>query len=90
MPRWWAWCTASAAVATSRRGRLGVGGVIGEPLVQARPADQLHAEVALAVVLADLVDRHDVRVVEPGDRLGLVLEPPQLVVGGQGGRRGSS
>ena len=38
---------------------------------------------ALAVVLADLVDRHDARVVEQGDGLGLVLEPAQLVVVGQ-------
>ena len=37
----------------------------------------------LAVVLADLVDRHDAGVVEQRDRLGLVLEPPQLVVAGQ-------
>ena len=37
----------------------------------------------LAVVLADLVDRHDAGVVEQGDRLGLVPEPAQLVVAGE-------
>ena len=37
----------------------------------------------LAVVLAHLVDRHDARVVQKGDGLGLVLEPPELVVAGQ-------
>ena len=56
---------------------------VGEPVGEAAALDQLHAEVVLAVVLADLVDRHDVRVVERGDRLGLVPEPPQLVVAGQ-------
>ena len=50
---------------------------------QAAAVDELHAEVVLAVVLADLVDRHDARVVEQGDGLGLVLEPAQLVVAGQ-------
>jgi len=28
-------------------------------------------------------DRHDLRMVERGDRLGFVVEPPQLVVAGQ-------
>ena len=37
----------------------------------------------LAVVLADLVDRDDARVVEQGDGLGLVPEPAQLVVAGE-------
>ena len=84
MPRRWAWCTASAASASSARG--------GPRVVACRSAsrsaeaaarDQLHGEVALAVVLADLVDRHDAGVVEQGDGLGLVLEPAQLVVAGQ-------
>ena len=50
------------------------------------PAISFMREVVLAVVLADLVDRHDAGVVEQGDRLGLVLEPAQLVVAGQHGR----
>ena len=45
--------------------------------------DELHAEVALAVVLADLVDRDDAGVVEQRDGLGLVLKPTQLGVVGQ-------
>ena len=48
-----------------------------------RPATSFMREVALAVVLAHLVDRHDAGVVEQRHRLGLVLEPPQLVVAGQ-------
>ena len=74
-----------------RLGRLGqqrgggprVVAVGGQPVGEAAAGDQLHGEVALAVVLADLVDRHDAGVVEQRDRLGLVLEPPQLVVAGQ-------
>jgi hypothetical protein len=45
--------------------------------------DDLHAEVGLIVGLADLVDRDDVRVVELGDRLGLVPEPAQFCRAGQ-------
>jgi hypothetical protein len=37
--------------------------------------DELHHEVAAAVVLADVVQRADVRVVERRDRLRLALEP---------------
>jgi hypothetical protein len=50
---------------------------------EAPPGDQLHGEVALAVVLAHLVERHDPGVVEQRHGLGLVLEPPQIVVVGQ-------
>ena len=42
--------------------------------------DQLHAEVRLIVLLADLVDRDDVRVVKVGDRLGIVPEAPEIVI----------
>ena len=63
-----------------RLGRLGhqAGGgprvvlVAAQQRHEAAAGDQLHAEVVLAVVLADLVDRHDARVVEQGDGLGLV------------------
>src|SRR5262249_4100575 len=51
--------------------------------VEARAANQLHAEVALVLVLTHLEDRYDARVVEHRDRLGLVLESPQVVFGGQ-------
>ena len=78
-----AWCTASAASATSAAAALRVVAVGREAIGEVAAGDQLHGEVALALVLADLVDRHDAGVVEQRDRLGLVLEPPQLVVAGQ-------
>ena len=34
-------------------------------------ADQLEADIGTAAVLAHLVDRHDMRMVQPGDGLGL-------------------
>jgi hypothetical protein len=63
---------------------------LARPLQQARhgrrqvPAvNELHAEVLLAVVLADLVDGDDVGVVERGDGLGLPAEALALLGGGQ-------
>jgi hypothetical protein len=41
----------------------------GQGVGQAAALDQLHAEVALPLVFADLVDRHDVGVVEVGRRV---------------------
>ena len=79
----WAWWTASAASASSSAADLGVVLVGRQSLGEAAARDQLHGEVLLAVVLADLVDRHDAGVVEQGDGLGLVLEPAQLVVAGE-------
>ena len=70
-------------MATNSGRRAGFGGEIGEPLVEAGSRDQLHAEEMPSVVLADLVDRHDVRVVELRDSLGLVLKPQQLAFGGE-------
>jgi hypothetical protein len=64
-----------------RRG-LRIGGVAGQDLGQARAVDELHAEILPAVVLADLVDRDDSRMVEVGRRLGLVAEGVHLVVVG--------
>ena len=56
-----------------------------------RPAvHELHEQVRLPVVLADLVDLDDVRVLEPGDGLGLGPEPRRLVGVGVRRRRGSS
>ena len=48
--------------------------VLVEPLLEAATFDQPHAEVVLAVVFADLVDRHDVGVVQVRGRFGLCLE----------------
>jgi hypothetical protein len=67
------------------RGGLGVGGERGKRTLKGCTGDELHREVASGVVLADLVDRDDVRVVEQGDGLGLVAEPADLVFGGQCG-----
>ena len=66
-----------------RRGGPRVVAVGRQAVGEVAAGHQLHGEVALAVVLAHLVDRHDAGVVEQRHRLGLVLEPPQLVVAGQ-------
>ena len=79
----WAWWTASAVSARSVAAARGLSLHRRKLLGEVAALDELHAEVALAVVLADLVDRHDPGVVEQGDGLGLVLEPPQLGVVGQ-------
>jgi hypothetical protein len=40
------------------------------PLSEAASFDKLHAEIVLALVLVNLVDRDDVRVIEVGGRFG--------------------
>ncbi len=40
--------------------------------------DEFERQVRPAFVLADLVDLHDVRMLEPGDRLGLAAESVEL------------
>ena len=67
-------------------GRAGIGGELGEPLVEAASRDQLHAEEMPPSVLANLVNRHDVRMVELCDSLGLVLKSHQLGFGGERAR----
>ena len=47
----------------------------GDPLLEAAPFDQRHRDVGPALVLAGLVDRADVWVVERGGGLGLAQEP---------------
>ena len=49
---------------------------VADHAVQPAPLDPLHGVVAQAADLADVEDRHDVRVVQPGGRPGLVQEPP--------------
>ena len=53
---------------------------LAQPAGQAGSLDPLHAEIVVAVVLAHLVHRHDVRMVELRDRLGLVAEPAQVLL----------
>ena len=52
-------------------------------IAEATPFDQLHAEIMLPLMLADFVDRHDVRMVEVGGRLGLGMEPLDGALGSQ-------
>src|SRR5262249_48074500 len=68
------------------RRTLWVTDVAVQPHGQAGAVDELHAEVVQAVVLADLVDRDDLGVVEVGHRLGLVAESPDLLGAGPGPR----
>ena len=67
-------------------GDLGAGVAAGVP-GQRGPLDELHREVLLALVLADLVDRHDVGVVEVRRRLGLGAEPGDVRLGGERARK---
>ena len=60
-----------------RRGSR-IGGHRDEPPVEAGSLNQLHAEEITPLVLTDLVDRHDVRVVELGNRFGLILKSQSL------------
>ena len=52
-------------------------------LRQRGPLDELHRVVLLALVLAHLVDRHDVGVVEVRRRLGLGVEPLDVTARGE-------
>src|SRR5262249_61441143 len=54
----------------------------GQALRQAAAFDVLQREDRYAVVLADLVDLYDVRVVQAGDRLGFRLEARPLLGAG--------
>jgi len=52
-------------------------------LRQTLALDELHAEILLALVLADFVDGHDVRMVELAGGLGLVMKADDLGLAGQ-------
>ena len=47
--------------------------------VQGLSLDELHGEVVDALMLADPEDRYDVRVMQPGRRLGFTPEPLQVI-----------
>ena len=56
-------------------------------LAQVDALEQLHGHVEQALLLPEVVHRHDVGVVQQGRRLGLALEALQrLVVGAEAGR----
>ena len=57
----------------------GQGGTPGRETPQRLPLDQLHDEEGLALVLADVVDRTDVGMVQGGGGAGLALEPLQAL-----------
>jgi hypothetical protein len=59
----------------------GVGLEVGQPAGQAAALQQRHAEVEVVPVPADLVDGHDVRVVQGGDRLRLLAEALDVRLG---------
>ena len=50
-------------------------------------ADQLEADIGTTAILAHLVNRHDMRMVEPRDRLGLDAKPLNRVGTRPEGRR---
>ena len=56
---------------------------VGDLLRQALPLDEAHREIMLALVLADLEDRHDPRMIEVGRRLGLGMEAPDVGLVGE-------
>ena len=74
IPRRCASATARASASTSVGGPPRRPGRAVEPLVQAAAVDELQREVRQAVGLADLVDLHDVGVLQAGDGLRLGQE----------------
>ena len=71
---------ARASVSTSRAASPGGSGVPSSFLSRLPPSTELQREERPALVLADLVDLDDVRVLQAGDRLGLRPEAGQLAV----------
>src|SRR5437764_10550818 len=65
-----------------RRQELGGGArvvlEVRQMILEAAMLEQLHAEERLAVLFTDLVDRHDMGMIETRRSLGLVLKPAQL------------
>ena len=77
-PQVCAWWTARAMVASSSPA-ASTGAARGQPPRERAPRDVLHREERVPVHLADIVDLHDVRVLEPRDRLDLHAEAGQLL-----------
>ena len=51
---------------------------IGHPLCEALALDEAHREIMLPLVLANLENRHDTRMIEVGRRLGFDVEAPHI------------
>ena len=90
IPRRWAAWIARASIATSSAARRAGWGVPSMLPGQALPLDEFERQVRPPVVLADLVDLHDVRMLEPGDRLRLAAEAVELSGCGVGAARAAS
>src|SRR5688572_20551403 len=56
---------------------------LGYSPVQVASLDEFHAEELLSLMSADFVDGHDTRVIEPGGRLGLDVEPLHVGLGSE-------
>ena len=57
--------------------------VVADMLFQTAPLDQFHAEIVAALAFANFVDGDDVRMIEPGSRLGFDAKAADGVGGGQ-------
>ena len=74
MPWSWANCSASQICGTMASASSGASFRACEQLPQAHAVHELHQQVVEPVGLAEVVDGDDVRVVQPGQRLGLAGE----------------
>ena len=52
--------------------------ISGEQLPQRLPADELHRDIGEILVLADAIDRDDVRVIEGGGEARLLFEAREI------------
>ena len=90
MPSRCASATPRASASTSSAARRAGQGVPSSRSVQAAPVDVLQLEVGQAVGLADVVDLHDVGVLQAGDGLRLGQEAGGGLGAGVGAAPGSS
>ena len=79
IPAWCATCTASASVIRSAAAWRAGCGVPESGLRQAAPFEELHREKRAALMVAHIVDLHDVRVAQARHHLRFALEPRPLV-----------
>ena len=86
IPREWAAWIARASTATSSAARRAGWGVPARSAGQALPLDEFERQVRPPFVLADLVDLHDMGMLEAGDRLRLAPEAVELSGRGVGTR----